>query len=146
MRTIPVPFRAEIAWDFSDEIFPAIELTVENCSEQPVRMEIGWSYAVSDQAVPWIQDIEGKHREFRNDYGGCLIWNGELIDQVAPGSSKRFFLFDDYLRELVAASQVLSTDLHWLWVQVDGERYHLMSGQDLSQWIETYVLPKMSFL
>lgn len=138
MTTKNMPVRFEMSWNDSEVENPSIELRIENTSRFPVRLEVQWGYWNYDSKMP-ATAIGSFPKECPT--GGLIQWAEEMIDQVGQGESKTFHMFGEELHRMMAVTQILSIDLHCLWVRVNEERYLLLDGGMFAFWLEHNVVP-----
>lgn len=138
MKSQTLPIRFEMQWNDSEFENPSIDLRIENTSPAPLRLEVQWGYWHFDSQLPSTA-IESFQRECPT--GGILQWAEEMIDEVDHGTSKSFFMFGEELQWMLSVSQILSPDMHCLWVQANEERILLLDGATLACWLEKNVVP-----
>lgn len=128
--------RYEILWNDIDSADQCIEIIIENNTEERLQIEVDWSCCVSDPIAPKIVNgvmiIESALLE-------SCTWAEEAIDWVDPGKTKSFFSDLENVRNMVVASEVLSSDLTSLTAKVNGDSYEIMSGAELYDWLHKKV-------
>lgn len=136
MATKKYPIQFELRWNDGFEESPCIELKVTNCSDESVTMETVWGYWSHEENLSAAQLLKSQ-----GPTGGSIQWAEEMIDWVANGESKSFYIFGEELHKLIAIAQILSPDLHCLWARINGERLTILDGSMLSYWLDANVVP-----
>jgi len=126
----------KILWNDIDPSDQGIEIIIDNSTEERLQIEVDWSCRFSDPIPPKIVDgVMVCESSLLESY----TWAEEAIDWVEPGKTKSFFSDPESIRNMVVASEVLSSDLASLTAKVDGEFYEIMSGAELYDWLHKEV-------
>lgn len=126
----------EILWNDLDPSDQGIEIIIKNNTEDCLQIEVIWSCQLWDHPEPKVVDgvMVLKHAP-----GDMCQWAEEAVEWVEPGKTKSFFSDMENLRNMVVASEVLSSDLASLYASVNGESYEILSGAELYDWLHNKV-------
>ncbi len=138
MKTKQIPIHFELRWNDSEVENPSIELQVFNKTDRALRMEVQWGFWHFDEQYPTTA-ADAFTKECPT--GALVQWAEEMVDEVGQGESKSFFMFGEELREIMSVCQVLSPDLHCLWIKLNQDRYLLLDGAFFAAWLENNVVP-----
>jgi len=126
----------EILWNDIDPSDQGIEIIIKNSTEERLQIEVDWSCRFSDPIPPKI--VDGV-MVCESPLSEPCTWAEEAINWVELGKTKSFFSDPESIRNMVVASEVLSSDLASLTAKVDGEFYEIMSGAELYDWLHKQV-------
>lgn len=122
---------------FWDPMLPddlKITLRIENSTDESLRIGVDWCCFYGDRRPHTLVDGTIHLRVTPCD---SFDWEEELLDEVTPGKSKTFFCGVDEIRQMLAASEVMSPDLIRLSANLNGERYEILSGSELYIWLNS---------
>jgi len=122
----------KIFWNQLDPLDQCIQIEIENTTDERLTLEVDWSCHITDQ--PPTDVVDGVMVLGMTPVD-VVVWAEEAIEWVEPGKTKSFYADAGIVKKMVAASEVMSTDLSRITAIVDGESYEILSGAELYAWL-----------